>query len=189
MSRTKKNRTAGNSEPKFNGARKESSSQAQEARDTKRKNKLSGNKSGSRNVAESKQTQQQNAKQGLNNKRIGSKKAVQLVVGEKAPVEAPKVIHQPKAKVIKSQVQATVKISPEKELAAIENDDRLNELLEQLDNEESISQEDQSWVDKQMQRHQQLMKQLGWVDEDGEEDILQQFEDASSALNEFKNNG
>jgi ribosome assembly protein YihI (activator of Der GTPase) len=187
MSRTKKNRTAGNSEPKFNGERKESSSQSKDAREAKRKNKLSGNKAGTRNAGETKQTQQQNAKQGLNNKRIGSKKAVPLVIGEKVEVETPTVIHQPKAKVIKSQV--TVKISPEQEVAAIENDPRLNELLEQLDSEENISQEDQSWVDKQMQRHQQLMKQLGWLDEDGEEDILQQFEDASSALNEFKNNG
>lgn len=184
MSRTKKNRTAGNSEPSFSGPRKESASQAKDAREEKRKNKLSGNKAGSRNATESKQAQQKNAKQGLNNKRIGSKKPVQLVVGEKVAEVVPKVIHKPKAKVIKSQ--ETVKISPEKELAAIENDPRLNELLEQLDNEESITQEDQSWVNKQMQRHQELMKKLGWLDEDGEEDILQQFEDSSSALNEFK---
>lgn len=187
MSRTKKNRTAGNSEPKFNGARKESSSQAKEAREAKRQNKLSGNKAGTRNATESKQTQQHNAKQNLNNKRIGSKKAVQLVVGEKIVEEVPKVIQKPKAKVIKSQVAA--KISPEKELAAIENDPRLNELLEQLDSEDNLTHEDQSWVDIQMQRHQELMKELGWLDEEGEEDILQQFEDSSSALNEFKNNG
>ncbi|HEY7865068.1 MAG TPA: GTPase-activating protein, partial [Psychromonas sp.] len=54
------------------------------------------------------------------------------------------------------------------------------------DNGEKISQTDQSWIDKQMKRHQQLMKQLGWLDEEGEEDLLQQFEDAGSALNEFK---
>ena len=37
-----------------------------------------------------------------------------------------------------------------------------------------------------MRRHQQLMKELGWIDEKGEEDLLQQFEDASSALDEFR---
>ncbi|WP_369434001.1 GTPase-activating protein [Psychromonas sp. MME1] len=79
-----------------------------------------------------------------------------------------------------------MKLSPEKELALIENDDRLNDLLEQLDNGETLSQVDQSWVNKQTQRHQQLMQQLGWLDDDGEEDLLQQFEDASSALDEFK---
>ena len=85
---------------------------------------------------------------------------------------------------MKSQVEA--KLSPEKELALIENDQRLNDLLEQLDNGESISAVDQSWVDKQMARHQQLMQELGWLDDDGEEDLLQQFEDAGSALDEFK---
>ncbi|WP_028863188.1 Der GTPase-activating protein YihI [Psychromonas aquimarina] len=184
MSRTKKSRTAGNSEAKFSGPRKESSSQAQEARKKKRKSKLKGNKAGARNANESKQTQQKNAKQAVNEKRVGSQKAVPLILEEKAPVETAKVQHQPKAKVIKSQ--PAPKLSPEKELALIENDDRLNELLEQLDNDESISQVDQSWVNKQMERHQEIMKELGWLDEEGEEDLLQQFEDAGSALNEFK---
>ncbi len=185
MSRTKKSRTAGNSEPSFKGPRKESSLQAQEARKQKRKNKLKGNKAGARNIAESKLTQKRNAKKQGNDKRIGSSKAVPLVLEEKieTPV-APKKVLQPKAKIIKSQ--PAPKPSPEKELALIENDQRLNELLEQLDNDEAISQEDNVWVDKQMKRHQELMKKLGWLDVDGEEDLLQQFEDASSALNEFK---
>ncbi len=184
MSRTKKSRTAGNSEEKFSGQRKETSSQAQEARDKKRKSKLKGNKSGARNAAESKQTQKKNAKQVINEKRIGSQKAVPLIVEEQVQNETPKVQLKPKAKVIKSKVEA--KLSPEKELALIENDQRLSDLLEQLDNDESISQTDQSWVDKQTQRHQQLMQELGWLDDDGEEDLLQQFEDAGSALDEFK---
>ena len=184
MSRTKKSRTAGNSEPGFNGKRKETSSAAQEARERKRKAKLKGNKAGARNTTESKQTQQKNAKQAINDKRTGSKKAVSLTGKEEVKPAAPKKVLEPKAKVIKSTVEK--KISPEKELELIENDQRLNDLLEQLDNDETISQEDNSWVDKQMARHQQLMKQLGWLDDDGEEDLIQQFESASSALDEFK---
>ena len=191
MSRTKKNRTAGNSEAKFNGLRKEPSAQA--SRQNKRNAKLTGNKAGARNAVESKQTQQKNAKKNENDKRVGSQKAVPLIAGQELALETAKTIRQPKEKTVKIQPTekivknpSTESLSPEKELAAIENDPRLNELLEQLDNEESISQTDQSWVDKQMQRHQQLMKKLGWIDEDGEEDLLQQFEDASSALNEFK---
>ena len=109
-----------------------------------------------------------------------------LIVTEKQPDNQPKVQLQPRAKVIKSQSPTTAKLSPEQELTLIENDQRLNDLLEQLDNEETISQVEQSWVDKQTQRHEQLMKQLGWLDDDGEEDLLQQFEDAGSALDEFK---
>ena len=184
MSRTKKSRTAGNSEPGFTGKRKETSSTAQEARDRKRKAKLKGNKAGARNANESKQTQQKNARHALNDKRTGSKKAVSLTGKEEVKVEVPKKNLEPKAKVIKSTVEN--KISPEKELQQIEDDQRLNDLLEQLDHDEHVSQEDSSWVDKQMARHQQLMKQLGWLDENGEEDLIQQFESASSALDEFK---
>lgn len=184
MSRTKKSRNAGNSEPGFTGKRKETSISAQESRDRKRKAKLKGNKAGARNGVESKKTQQQNAKKSINDKRTGSKKSVSLTGKEEVKVELPKKTFQPKAKVVKSTVEQ--KISPEKELALIENDQRLNDLLEQLDSNEDVSQVDSSWVDKQMARHQQLMKQLGWLDDDGEEDLIQQFESASSALDEFK---
>ncbi|MEI6897126.1 MAG: Der GTPase-activating protein YihI [Psychromonas sp.] len=185
MSRTKKNRTAGNSEPGLTGQRKETSANAQESRERKRKAKLKGNKAGARNGIESKQTQKKNAKQAINDKRTGSKKAISLTGTEEPIVEQPKKILQPTVKVIKRSVEQ--KISPEKELLLIENDQRLNDLLEQLDNnEDDVSQIDRSWVDKQMARHQQLMEQLGWLDDDGEEDLIQQFESASSALDEFK---
>ncbi len=186
MSRSKKSRTAGNSEPKFTGQRKETSAQAQAARERKRKAKLKGNKAGARNIIESKQTQKKNAQQASNEKRIGSKKPVALIIEEQPqPQEKAAITHQqPKVKLLKSQPKA--QLSPEKELALIEDDPRLNDLLEQLDNEQSISAADQAWVDQQMARHQQLMKELGWLDEDGEEDLLQQFEDAASALDEFK---
>lgn len=186
MSRIKKSRTAGNSQPKFEGNRKETSEQAKEARERKRKAKLKGNKAGHRNAIDSKQKGPRNQQQNNQDKRIGSKKPIAL--GVEKPVVSPakpKVNLQPKAKVIKTQT--VVKLSPEKELADIENNDRLNQLLEMLDEGETLSQLDQSWVDKQMQRHQELMVELGWMDEEsGEEDLLQQFDDASSALDEFK---
>ncbi|MEJ6120749.1 Der GTPase-activating protein YihI [Vibrio sp. 2-Bac 85] len=187
MSRTKKSRSAGNSEPKFDGSRKETSSQSQASRDKKRKDKLKGNKAGNRNAVESKQSAQKNQRQANNDKRIGSKKPIALTSNDQ-PQEAvkPKVLLQPKAKVIKSTVQQAPKLSPEKELSELENNERLNDLLEQMETDQALSKEDQTWVDKQMKRHQELMKKLGWIDDQGEEDLLQQFEDASSALDEFR---
>jgi len=190
MSRTKKSRSGGNSEPKFDGNRKETSSQAQASRDKKRKDKLKGNKAGNRNTVESKKTAQKNQRQAQNDKRLGSKKPIALTVDAK-PEEAakPKVVMQPKVKVVKSKVEqpkAVVKLSPEKELSELENNDRLNTLLEQADDGQTLTKDDQVWLDKQMKRHQELMKELGWIDEEGEEDLLQQFEDASSALDEFR---
>lgn len=186
MSRTKKSRNAGNSEPSFTGKRKETSSAAQEARDRKRKAKLKGNKAGARNLLESKQTQQKNANKAKNDKLVGSKKAINL--GSKQEQVATKKEPQAKVNIAKEQPkeEKPVKISAEKELTLIENDERLNDLLEQLDNGDEVSQADSLWVDQQMQRHQTLMKELGWLDNDGEEDLIQQFESASSALDEFK---
>jgi len=201
MSRNKKSRTAGNSEPKFDGSRKESSAQAQEARNKKRKDKLKGNKAGNRNAIERKKGAQQSQRQAKNDKRLGSKKAIELVPNEQPQKQIkPKVVMQPKAKVIKSTVAANTqepvknktqspvveKLSPEKEIEAIENNDRVNDLLELVEAEQTLSKTDQTWLDQQMERHQELMKELGWMDDEGEEDLLQQFEDASSALDEFR---
>ncbi|MDA7746376.1 Der GTPase-activating protein YihI [Psychromonas sp.] len=185
MSRTKKSRSAGSSSPKFDGSRKETSSQAQKARDKKRKDKLKGNKAGNRNTVETKQGAQQSQRQAKNDKRVGSKAPILLTPNEQ-PKETPKpkVVMEPKVKVIKTQ--AIPKLSPEKELDEIENDDRLNDLLEQAENNKPLSKEDQAWVDKKMKRHQELMKELGWIDEDGEEDLLQQFEDAGSVLDQYR---
>ena len=196
MSRTKKTRTAGNSEAGYTGNRKETSSQAQDARDTKRKNKLKGNKAGARNAVESKLSQKQNAKKMANDKRIGSTKAIALLPKDKLLEQqkaqaAMKVKHlKPMAKIIKTSaapiVKKEVKITPEQEITSIEDDPHLNELLEQLDNDETLSTEDNNWVEAQMDRHQALMKQLGWLDEDGEEDLVQQFEDSASSLDQYK---
>jgi len=191
MSRTKKSRTAGNSEPKFDGNRKETSAQAKMARDKKRKDKLKGNKAGNRNAIESKQGAKQSQRQANNDKRIGSKKPISLTNNEKPQTAVkPKVVMQPKVKVVKTApvepVIVNTSLSPEKEIDAIENDPRLNDLLEQMEADQAISKVDQDWADKQMQRHQTLMKELGWLDDDGEEDLLQQFDDASSALDEFR---
>jgi len=192
MSRTKKSRTAGNSEPQFESRRKETSTQSQEARDKKRKDKLKGNKAGNRNVIESKQGAEQSQRQAKNDKRLGSKKPIALTPnGVPEPIAKPKVAQPAKEKVIKStavdvESKVATKLSPEKELTEIENDDRLNELLEQAENGDELSKTDQAWLDKKMKRHQELMKQLGWIDEDGEEDLLQQFEDASSALDQYR---
>jgi uncharacterized protein len=192
MSRTKKSRTAGNSEPQFESRRKETSTQSQEAREKKRKDKLKGNKAGNRNAIESKQGAEQSQRQAKNDKRIGSKKPIALTPnGAPEPTINSKKEQPAKEKVIKSaavdvESKVTAKVSPEKELTEIENDDRLNELLEQAENGEILSKADQTWLDKKMKRHQELMKQLGWIDEDGEEDLLQQFEDASSALDQYR---
>ena len=122
---------------------------------------------------------------------VGSKKAIQLVVTPKKQPMTPKVtIHKVKP------TPAVQQQTPEQELAAIEIDERLNELLDSLDNNIDISAADQSYVEQLTARHQQLMIDLGLTDEeeekeddisdskkiipsDNEQDMWNRFDDAN----------
>ena len=63
-------------------------------------------------------------------------------------------------------------MTPEQELASIENDDRLNDLLDRLDAGETLEAAEQAWVDQRVDRYQVLMDELGIIDNDEDEDDL-----------------
>ena len=192
MSRIKKQRHAGNSLADHSAHGKETFLKIQSA---KRKTKLKGNKAGSRNLIESKRIQKKNAKVIELTKRIGSKKSVALLPENKA-VQLPKEKKltddlQPRmnvsdAKSPQTSLPKATKVSLEAEIVKLENNPRLNDLIEQLDNDQVLSDDDSFWVDKQMDHHHALMKQLGWLDDEGEEDLLEQFESAASTLEQYK---
>jgi len=134
----------------------------QEARDRKRDKKHSGNTSGSRAnpVTES--------QKGANGKpakdpRIGSKKPIAL--GPDVVASKPKP-----AKVAKPVVEKKARLSPEEELAQLENDERLDALLDRLENGDALSAEEQAWLDQSLDRIDVLMEQLGIALDDGAED-------------------
>jgi ribosome assembly protein YihI (activator of Der GTPase) len=192
MSRIKKKRHAGNSQADHAEHRKETSPKIQSA---KRKTKLKGNKAGNRNAIESKRTQKKNAKIIELSKHIGSKKSVALLPADK-PVQLQKekkstlylqsIMHVGHTVPHQTALPKTTKISPEVEIAKLEDDPRLNDLLEQLDNDQVLSAEDNLWVETQMNHHQALMKQLGWLDDAGEEDLIEQFASAAYSLEQYK---
>jgi len=149
------------------GKRKESDASALEGRERKRAAKRKGLKAGSRQQAE--QASNKNGKQAKD-PRIGSRKPVALIVEEKSgkPV-APKPVKEKK-----------LVMTPEQELAAIENDDRLNDLLDRLDAGETLEAAEQTWVDQRVDRYQELMDELGIIDNDDDEDEDDgSFDDAS----------
>ncbi|MGL5285301.1 hypothetical protein SAMN05880558_10792 [Aeromonas sp. RU39B] len=142
------------------GGKKESQESALAGRQRKRIAKRKGLKAGSRHsVADN------GGKSGKKEKkdpRIGSRTPVALIV------EAPKP--QPaKSKPVKEE-KKPLPLTPEQELAMIENDDRLNALMDRLDEGETLSPADQAWVEQQVTRHQQLMEELGLVEEDDEDE-------------------
>lgn len=137
----------------------------QEARERKRLKKRRGNVSGSRTQVGT-ASQKNKASDQTKDPRIGSKVPVALVVEDNVKNKP-----QPKPK-----AAAKPRLSPEDELSKLENDERLDALLDRLDEGATLSAEDQAYVDKTLDRIDALMEQLGIElgDEDDEEEEKQE---------------
>lgn len=130
----------------------------QEARDRKREKKHRGHAAGSRASGGTSGASANNKQQ--KDPRIGSKKPVPLGVTD-APVTRQ---HKPKSE--------KPMLSPQAELDLLENDERLDALLERLEEGETLNAEEQLWVDAKLDRIDELMQKLGlsYDDEDEEEE-------------------
>ncbi|WP_300000672.1 Der GTPase-activating protein YihI [uncultured Cedecea sp.] len=129
-----------------------------EARDRKRQKKHRGHAAGSRTSGKG-QTQGSQDNNKDKDPRIGSKAPIQL--GEViAPVVRP----------VKVKAEKPAALTPEAELALLENDERLDGLLERLEEGETLSKSDQDWVNATLDRIDTLMDQLGITYEDEEEE-------------------
>ena len=136
----------------------------QEARDRKRDKKHRGHAPGSR-ASGSEGASGSNKQKQQKDPRIGSKKPIALGVTE-APVVKQ---HKPKSE--------KPMLSPQAELDMLENDERLDALLERLEEGETLTAEEQSWVDAKLDRIDELMQKLGLSyddEEDEEEDEKQE---------------
>jgi len=128
----------------------------QEARDRKRDKKHRGHAAGSRASGGTSGASAKNKQQ--KDPRIGSKTPVPLAVTD-APVTRQ---HKPKSE--------KPMLSPQAELDMLENDERLDALLERLEEGEALNAEEQSWVDAKLDRIDELMQQLGLSYDDEDED-------------------
>ncbi|RYV03927.1 GTPase-activating protein [Shewanella sp. OPT22] len=113
--------------------------------------------------------------------RHGSKKAISLTV------EAPK-------KVASSPKPKQPKIDDQQRLLQLEEDPRLNQLLDQLEEGRVLAAEDEKWLNTQLDEMERLMDKLGLTAEDDikpaptdkDEQLLQQFESGESALDMYR---
>ncbi len=139
----------------------------QEARDRKRDKKHSGHKSGSRANPETQAAGKSQGKKAAD-PRVGSKKPIALVAdGKSQPVKKPAPQPKPKAE--------KVRLTPQEELAKLENSERLDTLLDRLENGETLSSEDQAWLDQTLDRIDELMETLGIaLDDDAEDEESEQ---------------
>ncbi|MGO3568876.1 MAG: Der GTPase-activating protein YihI [Serratia grimesii] len=146
----------------------------QEARERKRAKKRRGLASGSRTQVES-ANQKNKAGAQTKDPRIGSKVPVALLAEDK-----PKAKPQAKPK---AEAKPKPRLTPEEELAKLENDERLDALLDRIDDGETLNAEDQSYVDQTLDRIDALMEQLGIeLGDDDEEEEEEKREDILKLL-------
>ena len=134
----------------------------QEARDRKRQKKHRGHAAGSR-ASGSEGASGGGNQNKQKDPRIGSKTPVPLVVENNKPVVA---------KAAKPKEPKQPKMSPEKELALLEQDERLNQLLDAVDEGKTLTAEEQTYVDNTLDRIDELMSVLGIDLGDEDDDLL-----------------
>lgn len=143
----------------------------EQSRLLKRKKKHKGLPSGSRinqtNLSTTKTTQT------VSDSRIGSKKPIPLIVTE--TTSSITKTHS-NAKTIEVK-----KLSPEKELQELENNPYLEQLLDMVEDDLQLSIQQQQDLNTMLDRIDELMQQLGYVDDELIEDTEMQ-EDITSLL-------
>ena len=144
----------------------------QEARERKHQKKHRGHPAGSR--ATGANADSASKKQGQqHDPRIGSKKPIPLGVTESSTPTIKQ--HKPKSE--------KPMLSPQAELDLLENDERLDALLERLEEGGTLNAEEQTWVDAKLDRIDELMQQLGLsYDDDEDEDEEERKEDMMRLL-------
>ncbi len=180
MSRSKKTRKGGENSPKLQPRVKK-----QDRAVATGKRKESGNKSGSRHnegliLA---QAPQQTATQ-KKDPRHGSKKPVLLAIPAATETTQAAKVKQPK-------------LTDEQKLLKLEEDPRLNQLLDMLEEGRDLNDADQKWVDQQLNKIEALMVKLGISDELDEDvpasakalsddELFDKFESGADLLKDYQ---
>ncbi|QIR15973.1 Der GTPase-activating protein YihI [Shewanella aestuarii] len=179
MARSKKTRKGGENGPKFAPRVKKADRKTVEG-----KRAENGRKPGSRhNEALLKQNASGNAGKSTD-PRHGSKKPVALTpVATKEP---------------QSTKPKQPKMTDEQKLLKIEEDPRLNSLLDMLEEGRDLSANDQKWLDSQLDEIERLMDRLGLNEEapkstsnkktpktDSDDDLLARFESGEDLLKDY----
>ena len=139
----------------------------EESRELKRKRKHKGLPSGSR-FNNTDNNKNNNTQKAVKDPRIGSKTPIALVVDTN--INTTKVVKQPKSK-------KTI-LSPQQELEQLENDPKLDMLLDLVEQNGKLTKEQQTYLDSRLNRIDELMQELGYTDDDfedlddGKEDIV-----------------
>ncbi len=182
MTRIKKNRT----EKSIGAAKKPLLKQSERAKEFSKK-KGKGRPSGAKANIDGAKSNKNRSSNGSNSDehdaRVGSKKAIELVLQTTAKNLEPKLVAK------KNKIEP--KLSIEQQLAQVENDERLNALLDALDDDIAISEKDQAYIEHQTAKHQKLIALIDDANEDDESSADDDKKEAweqidSSEFDEFK---
>ncbi|MCL1147754.1 Der GTPase-activating protein YihI [Shewanella sp. 10N.261.52.F9] len=174
MSRSKKMRKSNDNAPKLAPRTKKKD------RVLAGKKQVAGNKAGSRHNASMIESQANGGKAKSADPRHGSKKPVQLNIHAEVKAE-------PKPK--------GPKLTDEQKLLKLEEDPRLNSLLDMLEEGKNLNAEDQKWLNKQLTQIETLMDKLGITDEEddapqskksvNDDDLFDKFESGADLLKDY----
>ncbi len=129
----------------------------EESRELKRKRKHKGLPSGSRfNGPDNNQNKK--STNTIKDPRIGSKKPISLLQSNDSSIK--NKVNQPQK----------TKLTPQQELEQLENDTKLDHLLDLVEQGKTLTDDQQSYLDNKLDRIDQLMKQLGIEDDDLDDD-------------------
>ncbi|MFC3032969.1 Der GTPase-activating protein YihI [Pseudoalteromonas fenneropenaei] len=148
--------------------------QALRAEREQRVKKSKGLKAGSRNSQEAKKPLEK-ANGGKNqDARVGSKKPVALVPQQVAQVDGQEVqFNRSAMPQVTLRKVAPPSLTPEQELAQLENDERLMALIDKHERGELLTGKDAKYFNKSIARHQELCEILGIDDEMEEDELLE----------------
>ncbi|MBV7316108.1 Der GTPase-activating protein YihI [Shewanella sp. NIFS-20-20] len=179
MSRSKKTRSGLGCSPT------KAPRQKKTERELAKKKRSTGNKTGSRHNEGLLQTAT-TGNAAKKDPRHGSKKPIALTLPNAAVATAPvavKTVHKPK-------------LTDEQKLLKLEEDPRLNQLLDALEEGRDLNNADQEWLDKQLNKIEALMAKLGITDVEDEtpapkkarsdDELLAQFESGESLLDQYR---
>ena len=145
----------------------------EESRELKRKRKHKGLPSGSRFSGQD-NNQNNKTTKAIKDPRIGSKKPISLVVDDNSSIKKVDKITQSK--------MTKAKLTPQQELEQLENDTKLDQLLDLVEQGKILTDEQQTYLDNKLNRIDKLMQILGYEDEDFEDEQEETKEDIVSLL-------
>ncbi|PXY90404.1 Der GTPase-activating protein YihI [Gilliamella apis] len=145
----------------------------EESRELKRKRKHKGLPSGSRFSGQD-NNQNNKTTKAIKDPRIGSKKPISLVVDDNSSIKKVDKITQSK--------MTKAKLTPQQELEQLENDTKLDQLLDLVEQGKTLTDEQQTYLDNKLNRIDKLMQLLGYEDEDFEDEQEEIKEDIVSLL-------